>query len=457
MSHDSANHSDSNDAADTARSASATPHKKATAHKAARAPLAIFDTLAHITHQLNPGYRKQTTPMQAEDFARAKTFLLQYRGSKTTFAAYRREVERLLQWAWHIRKSSVLKLQRVDLEDYINFCMRPPQTWIGHKRCARFKIENGQRVANPIWRLFLLTQSKAAHHTGESIEHKKYTYSQQAMSATFIAIGSFYSYLHSENLVAANPVALIRQKSKYIQKQQSQRKVRRLNELQWDFVIETAQLMAQQKPAVHERTLFIMSILYLLYLRISELVADQRWAPKMGDFFCDSQGSYWFQTVSKGNKLRNISVGKPMLNALIRYRRHLQLTPDLPVAGDTTPLICKLNSQTPITSDRQIRNVVQACFDNAMTRLAADGFADDASALQHATVHWLRHTGISDDINRYQRPIAHVRDDAGHSSSATTDRYNDIALQERHHSGQRKQIRPDDMEQMLDPSTDAEA
>ena len=75
-------------------------------------------------------------------------------------------------------------------------------------------------------------------------------------------------------------------------------------------------------------------------------------------------------------------------------------------------------------------------------RLQADGFEQDAQSLQYATVHWLRHTGISDDINRFQRPIAHVRDDAGHSSSATTDRYNDVALQERHFSGQNKQMRP---------------
>ena len=61
--------------------------------------------------------------------------------------------------------------------------------------------------------------------------------------------------------------------------------------------------------------------------------------------------------------------------------------------------------------------------------------------LQEATVHWLRHTGISDDINKRGRPVAPVRDDAGHSSSAITDLYNDINLQERHRSARNKKVK----------------
>ena len=55
-----------------------------------------------------------------------------------------------------------------------------------------------------------------------------------------------------------------------------------------------------------------------------------------------------------------------------------------------------------------------------------------------ATVHWLRHTSISDDVKI--RPREHVRDDAGHSSSAITDKYIDIELRERHRSARNKII-----------------
>ena len=40
-----------------------------------------------------------------------------------------------------------------------------------------------------------------------------------------------------------NPVVFIRQKSKFIQKTQGQSKVRRLSELQWQYVIKTACLI----------------------------------------------------------------------------------------------------------------------------------------------------------------------------------------------------------------------
>jgi hypothetical protein len=68
-----------------------------------------------------------------------------------------------------------------------------------------------------------------------------------------------------------------------------------------------------------------------------------------------------------------------------------------------------------------------------------EGFTEDADRLAVATVHWLRHTGISEDVKH--RPREHVRDDAGHGSSAITDLYIDVERAERHASARRKQIR----------------
>lgn len=71
-----------------------------------------------------------------------------------------------------------------------------------------------------------------------------------------------------------------------------------------------------------------------------------------------------------------------------------------------------------------------------------DGHTEEAAQLGAATVHWLRHTGISEDVKF--RPREHVRDDAGHGSSAITDRYIDVQLQERHASARGKPIKPRD-------------
>ena len=97
--------------------------------------------------------------------------------------------------------------------------------------------------------------------------------------------------------------------------------------MQWSYVIETAEIMADEDSELHERTLFIMSALYSMYLRISELAASKRWTPQMGHFFRDRDGFYWFKVVGKGNKERLISVSNAMLNALKRYRISLNLYP----------------------------------------------------------------------------------------------------------------------------------
>ena len=91
-----------------------------------------------------------------------------------------------------------------------------------------------------------------------------------------------------------------------------------------------------------------------------------------------------------------------------------------------------------MSSTTHIRAIVQDCFDQAIARLASQGHSEEAEAMMDATVHWLRHTGISDDVKI--RPREHVRDDAGHSSGAITDKYIDIELKERHKSAKRKTI-----------------
>lgn len=407
-------------------------------------PVPLFDSLEQVS---NPAQAMQenlsntTLPAFAEDdFSQACSFLHSYRGSDETFKAYRREVERLLQWAWFVQQKSLKDLRRADIEVFLAFCQKPPQQWIGTKHVARFIERNGQRIANPEWRPFVATVSKKAHRDGKAPNLKSYTLSQSALQSIFAILSSFYKYLEIEEYADINPVAQIRQKSKYLRKQQSKRQIRRLSELQWAYVIETAERLASENPALHERTLFIMTALFAMYLRISELAASKRWVPEMGHFYQDMDGNWWFKTVGKGNKERDISVSDAMLAALRRYRLSMGLSA-LPAPGDKTPLIPRASGKGPIEATRHIRKIVQDCFDKAIERLKSDGFADDAEMLMAATVHWLRHTGISEDVKH--RPREHVRDDAGHSSSAITDRYIDIELRARHASAKKKIIKHD--------------
>jgi len=401
-------------------------------------PLALFDQMEFMSEQIN--LPQNIADKYKNDFHYSFLFLLSYNGSKATFNAYRREVERLLQWSWLIAEKSIRDLKRVDIENYLAFCQAPPAHWITTKKPPRFIVKDGVRTPNKEWRPFVATVSKSAFRHGQRADIQSYALSQIALKEIFAILSSFYNYLIEENYTEINPVAQIRQKSKFLRKTQSKPKIRRLSELQWSYVIETAELMAQENPEQHERTLFMMSILFGMYLRISELVASERWMPKMGDFYRDHDGLWWFTTVGKGNKERQITVSDAMLESLKRYRQFLGLS-SLPFVGEQTPLFTKQRGQGPVTSTTYVRKIVQACFDRAIHRLQEDGFHDDAESLIAATVHWLRHTGISEDVK--VRPREHVRDDAGHSSSAITDKYIDIELRARHASARKKNIKPD--------------
>ena len=67
-----------------------------------------------------------------------------------------------------------------------------------------------------------------------------------------------------------------------------------------------------------------------MYLRISELAASKRWTPLMNHFLKIMMKNWWFITVGKGNKQRQIAVSDSMIQALRRWRLHIGLSPLLP-------------------------------------------------------------------------------------------------------------------------------
>jgi site-specific recombinase XerD len=395
------------------------------------APLAFFDTLEEMRNPFKQPLKSLEhlavdAPGEViDDYQCAAEFIYSYRGSPDTFSTYRREIEHFLHWCLVIAKKPLKQIVREDIETYVEFSKQPPSNWVGQKNVPRFLLRQGERVPNHDWRPYV-------HASGE------FAISQSALQSLFSVLSSFFNFLIQESYLSANPVAQIRQKSKFLRKQQIQSKIRRLSPLQWDFVIDTAESMAAEQPQVHERTLFVMNALFAMYLRISELVDTSRWQPQMGHFQADQEGNWWFLTVGKGNKEREISVSDAMLEALKRYRLSRGLL-SLPIPGESAPLVHKTRGKGGIGSTRQIRGIVQKCFDAAAQKMRANGFSEDAERLSAATVHWLRHTGISEDVKH--RPREHVRDDAGHGSSAITDRYIDVERAERHASARQKLIK----------------
>ncbi len=400
------------------------------------APIPFFDTLESMQNPFRhrianvDHLQLDSVPAHAvDDYQHASEFLYSYRGSPDTFSTYRREIEHFLHWCWLVSDKSLKDVRREDIEEYVDFAKKPPKTWIGTKNVARYIENQGQRVPNPDWRPYVVAT--------ENRQNAPYNLSQSGIQSLLAVLGSLFNYLIQEEYLEANPVAQIRQKNKLVRKSQHARPIRRLSQLQWDVVMETAKELATNDPATHERTLFIMQALFGMYLRISELVDTPRWTPRMGDFERDLDGNWWFRTVGKGNKERVVSVSDSMLAVLKRYRASRNLA-GLPAPGESAPLVHKTRGDGGISSTRQIRSIVQLCFDKAVFKLEQEGQPEEATQLGAATVHWLRHTGISEDVKT--RPREHVRDDAGHGSSAITDRYIDVEMKERHASARKKII-----------------
>lgn len=408
----------------------------------AQLPHPLFDTLENFSAIPDTVYEyiKSTQIANAEkEFSLCLEFLKSYGNSNDTFTAYRREIERLLHWAWLICKKSLKDISRNDIRDYLEFINSPPKNWIATKTVNRFIMNaNGERCANPEWRPFVIRVSKNARRHGKTAKKSEYQLSNKSIEAVFAALSSVFTFLQQENYLEVNPVSLIRQKKGYIQRQQVKKVTRRLSKLQWNYVIDAAEKMAEE-DVQHERTLFLMSAFYLLGVRISELAYGSERIATMGNFAPDKQGLWWFTTVGKGNKVRDIAVPDELLEALKHYRQILNLPP-LPSREEATPLFPKLKGKAGLGT-RQIRNIVQSVFDNAIFALQAQGKIDEAEDLATATVHWLRHTAISTEIEF--RPREHIRDDVGHENPATMDKYIDTDRMARHRSAQKKRLKPE--------------
>jgi site-specific recombinase XerD len=404
-------------------------------------PYPLFDTLDNIDEMPRcvTAYLTSLTITAAQkEYDLCCQFLKSYANSKDTFSAYRREVERLLQWSWLICKKSLKEVTRNDVRDYLQFASSPPKNWMGTKITHRFiQDADGLRQQNPAWRPFVVKVSKSSRRHGNEPDKSLYQLSSKSIEAIFGVLSSMYTYLQQEEYLDANPVALIRQKKGYIQRQQTRKVTRKLSKVQWDYVISNVEEMAKE-DAQHERTLFLMSAFYLLGLRISELAYTPERKATMGNFSPDKRGLWWYTTIGKGNKVRDVAVPDELIIALKRYRDYLGLSP-LPHREEDTPLFQKQKGKAGLGT-RQIRSIVQSVFDRAIDQLKSAGKIDEAEDLATATVHWLRHTAISNEVE--YRPREHIRDDVGHENASTMDKYIDTDRLARHQSAQGKRLKP---------------
>ncbi|ACA86707.1 tyrosine-type recombinase/integrase [Shewanella woodyi] len=417
--------------------------------------LPLFESSIHI-HEGNTyinQYITQISINQVDDagllYEHATELLYEQKSNENSYKAYRSELTTFFHWCFDVAKLSPAKLTRREISRYLDYCENPPKALIGYFNVAQFKLDkaSGDRMPNPAWRPFVGKKKLG--------KEQDYTLSENALKTKVAILSSFYSYLMSEDFCERNPAQAWMNHSRFSSKKKYQIKdeegsMLSFTELQWSYVISTVEHLAKEQPELHQRSLFLIKLIYFCYLRISEVSARAGYTPVMEQFRQNSQTGIWsfYIPQSKGGKQRSVAISKGLLAGLVEYRRFLKL-PDFPVIGENHPLFIRhraagrgrevgtLNANLGI---RQIREEIDKIIENAAKSIENDGLFEDAYQMRKLTAHNIRHTGITHDININGRPLSHVQADAGHESIDTTSQYLHTSQIERHHSAQNKPL-----------------
>ena len=380
----------------------------------------------------------------------ASDWLFEQKHNENNYKAYRSELTTFLHWCFDVVSMSPIDVTRKDMSRYVDYCQTPPIALIGYFNVPQFKLDKmyDERVPNPQWRPFV-----GKKYLGQA---QPYALSDNALKTKMAILSSFYSYLTSEEYCERNPAQIWLNHSRFSASRQYQRQSHEdenslaFTELQWSYFMATVTALAEELPELHQRSLFLISLIYSCYLRISDVSARAGYSPVMNQFKHNQQTGIWSFHIplSKGGKKRNVAISKALLEALVKYRQFLGLA-DYPGPNENHPLFVRhkaagrgrdvgiLNANLGI---RHVRDEIQSIINLAADRIETDGFTQDGAQMRKLTAHNIRHTGITHDININRRPLSHVQADAGHESINTTSQYLHTSQVERHESAFNKPI-----------------
>ena len=380
----------------------------------------------------------------------ASDWLFEQKHNENNYKTYRSELTTFLHWCFDVVSMSPIDVTRKDMSRYVDYCQTPPIALIGYFNVPQFRLDKlcDERVPNAQWRPFV-----GKKHLGQV---QPYVLSDNALKTKMAILSSFYSYLTSEEYCERNPAQIWLNHSRFSANRSYQRQNHEdennlaFTELQWSYVMSTVTAQAEEFPELHQRSLFLISLIYSCYLRISDVSARAGYSPVMNQFKHNQQTGIWSFHIplSKGGKKRNVAISKALLEALVKYRQFLGLT-DYPGPNENHPLFVRhkaagrgrdvgiLNANLGI---RHVRDEIQSIINLAAERIETDGFIQDGAQMRKLTAHNIRHTGITHDININRRPLSHVQADAGHESIDTTSQYLHTSQVERHESAFNKPI-----------------
>lgn len=332
-----------------------------------------------------------------DDRSAVLSWLARFRDSPATLANYRKEAERLLLWCVTQHGRALSDLTHEDLLVYERFLANP-------QPAERWVMAPGVRQprSSPLWRPFAGPLSPGSQ--------------RQALSI----LNGLFNWLVEAGYLIGNPLALSRRKAA----PRAARMSRFLPHEHWHEVRATiSQLPAESErdAARAARTRWLFSLLYIGGVRVSEACLTT-----MLGFFSrrspDGRQRWWLEVTGKGGKTRLVPATDELMVELIRYRRSCAL-PDLPTAGDESPLLRSLIGEPKALARSAVHEIVKDVVRRTASRLRATGAGREAAAahIERASAHWMRHTAGSHQSDTLD--LKAVRDNLGHSNLATTSIY----------------------------------
>ena len=125
--------------------------------------------------------------------------------SPNTYIRFRTETERFILWILLIEKNDSIKINKLGILKYIDFCFKPEKQWLGSAHADRFIPDNGIYQINADWRPFV-----------SNAPQNSFTPSQAFLLALFTGLSSFFQYALMNEWVEFNPIPLAKKDCRYL-------------------------------------------------------------------------------------------------------------------------------------------------------------------------------------------------------------------------------------------------
>ncbi len=370
------------------------------------------------------------------DIEAVQIWLQQYYAIPATFANYRKEAERFLLWCLKHNK----RLKNIMFEDVLSFrqfCLNPQPTeqWVSSRRYPR---------AHKNWRPF--------SSCGLSIA---------SIKLVEITLNNMFNWLCNAGYLIKNPFKL--RNKNFGTDKNNNKSPNKFDTSSNDDNYDNNELFIHNSRYIDEdlmraifnylqhnlefsdnnknkqqsiRDKWLISLLYLTGMRISELINNTMHSFKQIVDKKTGNIRWWLQICGKGGKIRAIPVAQKLISLMQIYREQVLGLEPLPQLYENIPLIAKIQQMNVVSIQRAcLHNWVKDIFLRSYTFIMASSdyanLHDKAHIIKQASAHWIRHSTWTHMAN-HGVDIRFIRDNAGHSSIATTNIYLHSEDVERH-------------------------